>query len=170
VRVDESSAQYAAAKIFLGHDMATVPDLNRFLNGYYGWGLTILNHNLWVKRDNSAPNPGDILPNTDLAVYGFPQKSSDTSGAHIPFMSDACFSGYDATKPGAGTTTADINISGANNLFVSGKSVKKTSGHVVKGGVQSVNMVFVDGHAVTHNKQEIQCVWFDAGQPAGFFY
>jgi len=118
---------------------------------------------------NVGPNPGNIQPNTDLALYGFPEKTTDTASAHIPFISDACFSGYDNTKPG-GTRVSDINIIGANNLFVSGTQLKqKTSGHVSNGQIQSVNMVFADGHAATHNKQQIQCVWFDPGQSTGGF-
>jgi prepilin-type N-terminal cleavage/methylation domain-containing protein/prepilin-type processing-associated H-X9-DG protein len=170
VRTEETATAYAAAKTKLGHEMTTIADLNVFLNGAFGFGLTILNHNLWVKRDASSPAPGNIQPNTDLANYGFPEKTTSTASSQIPYMSDACFSGYDSTKSGAGTTVNDINITGANNLFVSGVNLKKTSGHVSNHQVQSVNMVFADGHVATHNRSQIKCVWLDGGQPAGFFY
>jgi len=175
VRADETAAQYALAlKMAPPNYLNTVNDLNKYLAVYFGGGFCVLNHDLWVKKNdglgNVGPNSANILPNTDLALYGFPAKTTDMASAHIPFISDACFSGYDNTKPG-GTSVTDINITGANNLFASGTQLKqKSSGHVSSGQIQSVNMVFADGHAATHNKQQIQCAWFDPNQPVGFFY
>jgi prepilin-type processing-associated H-X9-DG protein len=171
VRADETAAAYAAAKIKLGRDMSTVADLNAFLNGVYGFGLTIMNHNLWVKKTSSSgivsPAPGAVLPNTDLATYGWPVKTTSPGSGHVPFMSDACFSGYGTSGT---TSVSDINIIGANNLIVAGIKLKKTSGHVSNGQIQSVNMVFADGHVATHNKQQIQAPWSDPSQPVSFFY
>ncbi len=172
VRADESAAQYAAAlKMVPANNLNNVSDLNKFLSVFFGGGFCILNHNLWVKKTDAAgttgPNPGYIQPNTDLALYGFPEKTTSVASAHVPFMSDACFSGYDNSKPG-GTSLKDINITGANNLFAGSTQLKqKSSGHVSNGQIQSVNMVFADGHAVTRNKQQIQCVWFDPNQGNG---
>lgn len=170
VRTEETTAAYTAAKLKLGHEMNTVADLNVFLNGVYGFGLTILNHNMWVKKTSGSvanPDSSFILPNTDLATWGWPAKTTSLGSAHIPFMSDAYFSGYGTS---GGTSVNDINIAGANNLFVAGISLKKTSGHVSGGQIRSVNMVFADGHAATHNRQQIQCAWSDPNQPVGFFY
>ena len=167
VRTAETTTAYAAAKLKLGHDMNTVADLNIFLNGAFGFGLTILNHNIWVKKDAIAPNPAAIQPNTDLATYGFLNKTTDLGSGHIPYMSDAAFSGYGSN---GGTSVDDLNTSGTDNLFVAGINLKKTSGHAVGRPVRSINMVFADGHAETHNRSQIKCVWFDSGQPTGFFY
>jgi len=173
VRADEMAAQYAAAlKMVPANNLNTVTDLNNFLKVFFGGGFCVLNHNLWVKRKDAAgnvgPDPGNIQANTDLALYGLPEKTSDIASAHVPFMSDACFSGYGST---GGTSLNNINITGANNLFVGGTQLKqKSSGHVSGGQIQSVNMVFADGHAATHNKRQIQCVWFEPNQPFGCFY
>jgi prepilin-type N-terminal cleavage/methylation domain-containing protein/prepilin-type processing-associated H-X9-DG protein len=165
VRADESAAQYAAAlKMAPPNKLSTIPDLNRFLNGYFGFGLTILNHNLWVKRGTIL---GNAVANTDPETYGWPIKTTDRASAQIPFMSDTCFSGYGTT---ADTSVDHINITKANNLSVSGGGdPKKSSGHVANGKLQSVNMVFADGHATTRKKQQLQCVTSgDAG--SGWFY
>jgi prepilin-type N-terminal cleavage/methylation domain-containing protein/prepilin-type processing-associated H-X9-DG protein len=173
VRSVETDAQYAAAKLNLGHAMTTIADLNQFLAAYFGGGFCILNHNLWVPRGTSGfQSAGITIVGSDPNVYGWPIKSSDTAGAHVPFMSDACFCGYDNTIStfSSPPTVNQINITGANNLLVGGVNVKKTSGHVSNGQVRSVNMVFVDGHVALHNNAQIQCVSFDQSQPAGFYY
>jgi prepilin-type N-terminal cleavage/methylation domain-containing protein/prepilin-type processing-associated H-X9-DG protein len=170
-RTDESSAQYAAAKMLLGREMSNVTDLNQFLNAYFGNGLTILNHNLWVQRKFpgfplSIPDPMNTVPKTDPALYGWPEKTTDRASAHVPFMSDACFSGYGTP---AGPNVNNINIKGANNLMVSGANPKKSSGHAANGQLQSVNLVFVDGHVAANKKQLIKCVVTGDGG-TGWFY
>jgi len=173
VRTDESAAQYALAlKMAPPNSLSSVSDLNKYLAAYFGGGFCVLNHNLWVKRKDAAgnvgPYPGYIQPNTDLALYGFPEKTTDLASAHVPFMSDSCFSGYGST---GGTSLNNVNITGADNLFVSGTQLKKkSSAHVSNGQIQSLNMVFSDGHVTTHKKQQIQCVWFDPNQPCGCYY
>ena len=168
VRAEESAAQYAAAlKMAPPNTLSTINDLNRFLNGYFGFGLTILNHNLWVKRGTILAN---AEANTDPAIYGWPVKTSDRASAQIPFMSDACFSGYQSPAPATLTSVDAINVTGANNLSVSGGgNPKKSSGHAANAKLQSVNMVFADGHAATHTKKQVQCVFIgDSG--SGWFY
>jgi prepilin-type processing-associated H-X9-DG protein len=165
VRADEAAAQYAAARTLLGREMSSVADLNRFLNAYFGTGLTILNHNLWVKR-GLVPNAATTLAGTDPALYDWPVKTTDRASAQVPIMSDACFSGYGTPYS---TSVNDINLKGANNLAVAGKDPKKSSGHSASGQIMSVNMVFADGHTTTHNKKQIRCVFTgDAG--SGWFY
>jgi prepilin-type N-terminal cleavage/methylation domain-containing protein/prepilin-type processing-associated H-X9-DG protein len=189
VRTAESAAQYAAAKSSpLGHDIRSVDDLNTYLQ-YFGGGadpnqaLVVMNHNLWVKRryiQNSVfggqiagktipdPRPTYTPPNTDAAIYGWPAKTSDSASAHVPFISDACFSGYGTT----GDRNVDnINISGANNS-ANLIAAKKTSGHVFGGSVSSisVNMAFADGHVEAHKKAFIQGVYLNVDAPAGWFY
>jgi prepilin-type N-terminal cleavage/methylation domain-containing protein/prepilin-type processing-associated H-X9-DG protein len=178
VRTQETDSQYAAAKAFLMHDLNSIDDLNRYLANFYGGSFVILNHNLWVLR---KPGPGflGILPNpavgaipgtvanTDPANYHWPTKTTDAASAHVPFLSETCFSGY-GTPPTANTD--DINITGASNLA----NAKKTSGHVYGKSVGSisVNLVFADGHVDSHKKQFITCVY--RGDPnfsnPGFFY
>jgi prepilin-type N-terminal cleavage/methylation domain-containing protein/prepilin-type processing-associated H-X9-DG protein len=175
VRTDETAAQYAAAASYLGHDLTTINDLNSYLSYFWGGAFVILNHNLWVERQapyvTPVPNPGipPTVAGTDPAIYGWPSKTSDRASAHVPFLSEACFSGYGT--PGGGSTD-NINITGANNL-PSIVAAKKTSGHVYGKVLStlSVNLVFADGHVESHKKQLIK--WVYTGDPAynpGFFY
>lgn len=160
-------------------------DLNKF-EQYFGavpdnatpimlsYALVVMNHNLWVQRTALAsavtvPNPGvpPTRPDTDPAIYGWPQKTTERGSARVPFMSDACFSGY-GTPPDANVN--DINITFANNSPL--PAMKKSSGHVSGGSVSSisVNMVFADGHVESHNRQQIRCAYLNPSGPAGWFY
>ena len=179
VRMDETAAQYAAAKKFLGHDMTTISNLNSYLANFYGGNFVILNYNFWVERKSTSaflagklPDPTiGALPgtvaNTDPAIYGWPTRTTDRASAHVPFLSESCFSGYGTP---ASAKTDNINITGANNLV----TAKKTSGHVYGKSLSSlsVNLVLVDGHVESHKKQFINCVY--RGDPnfsnPGFFY
>ena len=180
VRTAETSAQYMAARTVLGHDMSTVADLNTYLQ-FFGassspqYALVVMNHNLWVSRTVSAagvagvtipdPTPGTTIANTDPAIYGWPKKTTDRGSAHVPFISDACFSGYGTIGD---VNTDHINITGANNL----QDAKKSSGHVYNGniGSLSVNCAYADGHVETHKKPQIKGVYLNSGQGAGWFY
>jgi prepilin-type N-terminal cleavage/methylation domain-containing protein/prepilin-type processing-associated H-X9-DG protein len=173
VRTEETTAQYALARSYLGHDMVSIDDLNRYLSYFWGGTFVILNHNLWVQRRYPQvlplPNPSATVAGTDPAMYGWPQKTADPASAHVPFLSETCFSGYGT--PGGGNTD-NINITGAN-YPASIVPAKKTSGHVYgkSVGALSVNMVFADGHVESHKKQFIK--WVYTGDPAynpGFFY
>jgi prepilin-type N-terminal cleavage/methylation domain-containing protein/prepilin-type processing-associated H-X9-DG protein len=175
VRTDETAAQYAAAKTNLGHDMTSISDLNSYLSSFFG-GFVIMNHNVWVSRKSGNPNmmsttipdPAQTTAGTDAAIYGWPQKTTDKSSTHVPFISDACFSGYGSTGD---LNTDHINVSGANNdpKLV---AAKKTSGHVYNKSLSSigVNCTYADGHVESHKKQLITGVYLNAGQPAGWFY
>jgi prepilin-type N-terminal cleavage/methylation domain-containing protein/prepilin-type processing-associated H-X9-DG protein len=179
VRSEETAAQYAAARTYLGHDMVSIDDLNRYLANFYGGSFVILNHNFWVERKSSSAFVAGVLPdptvgalpgtvaNTDPAMYGWPTKTTDFASAHVPILSDTCFSGYGTPSS---ASTDNINITGASNIA----TAKKTSGHVFGKslGSISVNLVFADGHVASHKKQLIQCVY--RGDPnfsnPGFFY
>jgi len=172
-RADETAAQYAAAKSFLGHDLGNIDELNRYLANFFGGGFVIMNHTLWVNRKPTSamifgslpdPNVPPTVANTDPAIYGWPIQTTDRSSPQVPFLSDACFSGYGT--PG-GTSVDNINITGANNGTVA--AAKKTSGHVFNKSLSSVNLVFADGHVASHNKKLIRCVYLgDSG--SGWFY
>jgi len=181
VRTVEAAAQYAAAKAILGHDLNSVADLNTYLQ-FFGanpdpvQALVIMNHNLWVQRKTpsppfiavTVPDPLQTAANTDPAVYGWPTKTTDKSCALVPFISDACFSGYG--------TTGDLNVDHINVSFANNSAniinAKKSSGHVYGGSLSSVsvNVAFADGHVVSHKKELIRGVYLNAGQPAGWFY
>src|SRR5690349_7702363 len=176
VRTDETASQYAAAKSFLGHELSNIDDLNRYLANYFGGGFVIMNYNLWVyRKSNSAyivgsvPDPAvpPTVANTDLATYGWPVKTTDRACAFVPFISDACFSGYGTA---GGPNVDNINILGANNA-ASLISAKKTSGHVFNKsvGTISVNCTYADGHVASHKKQLIRCVYMGDSN-SGWFY
>ena len=177
VRTEETAAQYAAARSFLGHDLSSIDDLNRYLASYFGGGFVILNHNLWVNRrpnssviSGSLPNPASppTVANTDPAIYGWPVKTTDRASAHVPFLSDTCFSGYATGNPG-GTSVDNINVTGANNA-AGLIAAKKTSGHAYgKSRSVSVNLVFADGHVASHNKKAIKGVYIGDSN-SGWFY
>ena len=180
VRTEEMAAQYALAKTALGHEMTSVKDLNTFLQyfgatGTPGQGLVVMNHNLWVSRitplagysaAQKFPDPGTFVANTDVATYGCPNKSSDMAARFVPFLSDACFSGYGST---ADANIQNINLTGANNSPVDKE--KKSSGHAVGRNVggMSVNLVQADGHVESHKYQQIKCAVLNA-DVSGWFY
>jgi len=176
VRTEETAAQYAAARSFLTHDMSNIDDLNRYLASFFGGGFVILNHNLWVQRKSPFANVAGSLPdstvpptvaNTDPAIYGWPVKTTDRASAHVPFLSDACFSGYGSS---GGANVNNINVTGANNA-AGLIAARKTSGHAYGNsrGSISVNVVFADGHVTSHNKKAIRCV-YNGDSGSGWFY
>jgi prepilin-type processing-associated H-X9-DG protein len=112
--------------------------------------------------DPTVSPTGPTIANTDLAVYGAPQKVTDMGSKYVPFISDTCFSGY-GTSPTINVN--DINIDAANNF----RPAKKYSGHVYAGQLQSVNMAFADGHVSTHTKALIRGSYLVSGA-AGWFY
>jgi len=159
--------------------------LNQFLSSYFGGlgvnptpaqlntALVVMNHNLWVKRTvnipgflaSTIPDPALTVAKTDPFYYGWPQKMTDRAAAKVPFISDACFSGYGTT---ANVNTDNINITGANNSPIN--KAKKTSGHVysMSRGSISVNLAFADGHVEPHNKYQIVGVY--QASAGGWFY
>jgi prepilin-type N-terminal cleavage/methylation domain-containing protein/prepilin-type processing-associated H-X9-DG protein len=177
VRDQESAAQYAVAQTTLGHPMSTISDLTNYLESFFS-GEIVMNHNLWVQRKSNnpllagvVPDPtvsagGPTIPNYDPATYGWPVKTTDMASRYVPFISDACFSGYGT--PGD-TKVDDINLVGANNSAAL-IAAKKTSGHAISGVLQSVNAAYADGHVESHKKQLILGVYLNSSQPAGWFY
>ena len=148
----------------------TLTDVTNYM--YHLVGVYVMNHNLWVYRKQpvagggECPNPANILPNTDPAVYGWPKKTTDNASKYIPFISDTCLSGYSPTGIPGDDKVNDINIITMNNF----PKANKYSGHVFNKQLNSVNAAYADGHVESHNKSKIQCVWLDPSQPAGFFY
>ena len=178
VRTDETAAQYAAARSVLGHDLGTIDDLNKYLASYFGGNFVIMNHSLWVNRQSTMANVVGSLPdpdvpptvaNTDPANYGWPIKTTDRASAYVPFISDACFSGY-ANGNAGGASVDNINITGANNASTL-VAAKKTSGHVYnqKLSTITVNSTYADGHVAAHKKQLLRCVYIGDSN-SGWFY
>ncbi|MFO1486836.1 MAG: prepilin-type N-terminal cleavage/methylation domain-containing protein [Verrucomicrobiota bacterium] len=145
--------------------IANLTDVTNYMARLVG-GVYVMNHNLWVARGSgftAVPSPNYIVPNTDPAKYGFPQKTVDKASRNVPFLSDTCLSGYGTIGD---EFVSHININTMNNF----PNAKKYSGHVSGRQLRSVNLAFADGHVERHNKQQITCVWLDPNQPAGFFY
>lgn len=166
VRDIESAAQYAAAKAILGHDMATIADLNQYLTSFFG-SEVVMNHSMWTKgpigQGFYVLDPNSVVANTDFANYGLPAKTTDRGGSVIPYMSDGCFTGYGSTYS---QNIKNINIKYADNL----PAAKKSSGHVSNGQLKSVNSVYLDGHVATHNRNQIICVYDNTTQSSTWFY
>ena len=184
-RAEETAAQYDAARTKLGREMTSVADLNVYLQFFDSsttgatdpkQALVVMNHNLWVRRQyvqtsvfggtiagRTLPEASKTVANTDPANYGWPKKTTDQAAAHVPFISDACFSGYGTT---ASTNPDDINVNIANNL----PTAKKSSGHVTSKSVGSIsiNLTFSDGHVESRKKSKLRCVYKEAD--AGWFY
>ena len=162
----------AAALFNNNKPIVTLMDLTNYMVNLAG-GVFVMNHNLWVSRKIPLPGygatppipnqvSGYIQPNTDPAIYGWPQKSTDIASRYVPFISDSCLSGY-----GTSVTTNVLNIN--INTMDSFPTAKKYSGHVYAGQINSVNLVFADGHVVSHNRGQLKCVWMNLDK-AGWFY
>jgi prepilin-type processing-associated H-X9-DG protein len=163
-RPEESAA---AAVVNGNKPIVTLTDVTNYMAHLVG-GVSVANHNLWVSRGSGyaqVPSPSYIVPNTDPATYGFPIKTTDVASRFVPWLSDACLSGYGTIGD---TSVNHINIKGVNNML--NPNAHKYSGHVMSGTFKSVNALYVDGHVTSHNKAQVLCVWNDPGQPAGFFY
>jgi prepilin-type N-terminal cleavage/methylation domain-containing protein/prepilin-type processing-associated H-X9-DG protein len=171
-RQRETDAQLNAARTTLGHDLTSISDLATYLGSFFGTNsFIVMNHNYWVQRKQVGflgvdPDPQYTLANTDPFIYGWPIKTTDRASGVVPFMSDACFSGYDS-KP-TGKTALDINTTFANNAPL--PPAQKYSGHCVGTRIKSVNAVYVDGHVSLHQAAAIQCIYFNSGQNAYWFY
>jgi len=176
VRTEETAAQYLAARSLLTYEMSSVDDLNKYLANFFGGGFVIMNYSLWVQRRSSSayisgelPSSSQTVANTDPATYGWPIKTTDRASAQVPFLSDACFSGY-ATGNSGGANVNNINVIGANNAPTL-IAAKKTSGHSQGKSVSSVsvNSVYSDGHVASRKKQSLRCVYIGDSN-SGWFY
>jgi prepilin-type N-terminal cleavage/methylation domain-containing protein/prepilin-type processing-associated H-X9-DG protein len=158
----------AAVQFNNNKPISTLADVNTYMANLIG-GVTIMNHNLWVARNSTAPayaqvpNPNYIVANTDLARYGFPKKTTDMASRYVPFISDSCLSGYGTIGD---ANVKNINLKTMNNF----PKANKYSGHRVNGQLKSLNAAYADGHVEIRNRAKVQCAWLDSNQPVGFFY
>ena len=154
--------EVAAAVLYNNNKpIATLTDVTNYMANLVG-GVYVMNHDLWVDR-GGTPSPTYSVPGTDLANLGFPKKTTDNASRRIPFLTDSCLSGYGTIGDG---NANHINVTTMNNF----PKAKKYSGHVQTGQFKSINVLYVDGSVTLHNKKQVQCVWLDDNQPAGFFY
>lgn len=118
----------------LNQPIRSIENLTDYFSRQYG-SFAIIRHNYWVPRNAGGfmfPTPkmnGDI---TDPA--GWPVSLEDPRSSHQPFMSDI------ATLPTS--VRADPRAAG--------------SGHPFKNAIDSVNVVFADGHVETRGKAIIE--------------
>lgn len=171
-RQREMEAQYANAQS-MGITIVTTGDLIKYLDTFFaGTGDVTLNHNLWALRLAGPglvgvdPATNAIQPGTDPAFWSFPRKTTDTASGHVPYISDACFSGYGTANT---ANVKDINTQFADNNKL--PPAQKYSGHCYGNTLKSVNVCFPDSHVDLHNVNQIQCVILNGNnQMAGWFY
>jgi prepilin-type processing-associated H-X9-DG protein len=153
--------------------ITTLTDLTNYMANlvFANSGIYVMNHNLWVTRKAAPgfvgvdPDPTLTVPNTDPANLGWPSKATDNGSKIVPWISDACFSGYGTT---VSPLIKDINITKANN-FTTVPQVIKYSGHVLNHQLNSINACFVDGHVDLHNRSKITCYYLN-GANGDWFY
>lgn len=122
----------------LGHTLATVTDLEKYLDNSQYKGEDKLFHNYWVKRvggdgaDGFYPDfdgENNIYKNTtDAGIYGWPYKTTDTCIARVPFISDLLYSSVELPP-----VTPILNVT-------------VSMGHYFNGTLSGVNLSFADGH------------------------
>jgi prepilin-type processing-associated H-X9-DG protein len=151
--------------------MTTLADLNlwawegRSNNGRFAK----LEYDWWVPRVSNAitmdsgyfPDPDPSNPNVDFpgdpggvdataaTELPWPLKTSDNTASTQPIISDYA--------EGTGDTT---------NLM----SIPNTEAHFYNGALDSINIGFADGHAVTHNSHQIQFQFSGNGKSQSYFY
>lgn len=169
-RQREYLAQVQNAQNTYHINLATVVDLNNYMSQFFaGNGFVVMNQNFWVQRRSnfgvSFLAVSGNVPGTDPATFGWPSKTTDRASGVVPFVSDACFSGYGSPST---QNVKDVNTSFANNAPL--PPAQKYSGHCVGTALKSVNVAYVDGHVELHVTQNIRCNYFNSGQNAGWFY
>jgi prepilin-type N-terminal cleavage/methylation domain-containing protein/prepilin-type processing-associated H-X9-DG protein len=176
-RQDETDYAYNEARSLIGHPMVNINDYSNYVFQLFGLkSLFVMNQNLWMVRlasdgTTNFPTANMTISGTDPYKYGYPEKTTDNASSHVPFMSDACFSGWGpGGAPPSGSAIADINTIQAQNLW---PKAKKYSGHTAScssgGSLKSVNAVFVDGHVELHNTGQIVAI-YKGGESSVWFY
>ncbi len=132
----------------LGHPLATVHDLEIYLDNSQYKGEDKLYHNYWVKRvggqgsDDFYPDftgANAVFKNTDAGIYGWPYKTTDKSVSIVPFVSDLLYSNTVEVPPIASILNTNASM-----------------GHYFNGTLSGVNLAFADGHVATHSPQQIK--------------
>jgi prepilin-type N-terminal cleavage/methylation domain-containing protein/prepilin-type processing-associated H-X9-DG protein len=130
----------------LGHPLATVQDLEKYLDNSAYTGEDKLFHNYWVKRvggqgedgfypdfdGNNAVYQKDDAEQTDAGIYGWPYKTTDRCISRVPFISDLLYS----------STAFDPPV----NPIMTSPNTPPVMGHYFNGRLSGVNLSFADGH------------------------
>jgi prepilin-type N-terminal cleavage/methylation domain-containing protein len=121
----------------------------RSLNGGYGKIL----HDWWVPRRNAGDPPGPVFPalgpspeKAPAGVPPWPLKTSDTSIALQPIISDLAEANVSSTDP---------------------NDIPKNEAHFYNGSLVSINVGFADNHVETHNRLSIS--WQYSSQSSYFY-
>jgi prepilin-type N-terminal cleavage/methylation domain-containing protein/prepilin-type processing-associated H-X9-DG protein len=131
VRPKEMTDAAAWVQTTLGRDMTTTADVNAYFCRSYTRFAIILTFDWWVPRGNGSAN--NLFPlNTNAgAVFPYwPARVDDAHAAQMPILSDHC------------------------------TSLTGVDGHPWQGRVDSVNLLFGDGHIEQHRGGQIQQRFF----------
>ncbi|GDY20101.1 hypothetical protein LBMAG56_14460 [Verrucomicrobiota bacterium] len=111
----------------LGHAVQTTADLNAYYSRIYGYFAILEGHNWWIPHLNGGRKcPENIGPNR-LSDF-WPDRMDDPLASKLPLMTDRC---------------ANTN----NN---------STEGHPWNNRVESINLLFGDGHTELNGPSKIQ--------------
>jgi prepilin-type N-terminal cleavage/methylation domain-containing protein/prepilin-type processing-associated H-X9-DG protein len=118
----------------LGHPVQSTSDLSAYYQQWYGYFAILEGHNWWVPRLNgNLKSPQNITPNR-ISDY-WPERMDDPFAARLPILTDKC-SSLNNTP-----TTANPNPG---------------NGHPWRNKVDSINLLFGDGHVESNREKNIQ--------------
>ncbi|HEY3862674.1 MAG TPA: prepilin-type N-terminal cleavage/methylation domain-containing protein [Verrucomicrobiae bacterium] len=142
----------SAAVKTLGHPLATIQDLEKYLDNSAFSGEDKLFHNYWVKRVGGQGSDGyypdftganAAYDKSDAGIYGWPYRSTDKCVSRVPFISDLLYSSNAIVPP-------------SNPVEYSAVSM----GHYFNRKLTGVNLSFVDGHVQHQPAQVIRTQYF----------
>lgn len=148
VRPEEFNEADAENVDAVGRSLTSTTDLRDHLGRRYNNTFAILYHSWWVPRLTSPtgrfsfPRPGSTR---SQVTDGWPQRMEDRVAAFQPVLTDYCFVSRYQT---------DANYAEA--------------GHPLNGSVNSVNLLFADGHVEAHSRSEIEWQYW-SGQSVAFY-
>ncbi|MFM8468852.1 MAG: type II secretion system protein [Limisphaerales bacterium] len=111
----------------LGHDVQTTADLNAYYQRTYTYFAILEGHNWWVPRLNGGVKSPQNNTANRLSDF-WPERMDDPFASTLPILTDRC--------------AALLNTT--------------TEGHPWKNKVDSVNLLFGDGHVEQHRESQIQ--------------
>jgi prepilin-type N-terminal cleavage/methylation domain-containing protein/prepilin-type processing-associated H-X9-DG protein len=110
--------------------MNTLNDLSAYVTSQYGFGVCF--HSWWVPRRGSSGSLYPTPPATEIPPIDWPSRSTDREIALKHILSDRS----------ANQNSSDPRQAG--------------EGHPNKGRLQSINLMFGDGHVETHRADKVQ--------------
>ena len=111
----------------LAHDVQSPSDLNAYYQRTYGYFAILEGHNWWVPRLNGGVKSPENITTNRISDY-WPERMEDAFAARLPILSDRCATLLNTT----------------------------TEGHPWNNKVDSVNLLFGDGHVEQHRQPDIQ--------------